>query len=758
MNLFVFELRKIVRQKSIWVLFAICLILNLLFLNVTEQNRHNYTPKMYRELEKDLAGKTEEEAFRWLNEQKQELETRIIYDVEHSDESNICGLYTGDEWTELELFSDMATEREKILHYSEYLDGIKRDADMMLEVSIFQNSSNFSVRNIRKTADDFSKMDVVKPYFDTTRGVTMATGFLPTDFLAVFLLFAACIFLVLYEKQQGLFELISHTAKGRRELLFAKLAVLMIGAVFIFAGLYAGNMISAGYLYGFGDLSRPVQSVDAYQSSVLPVSVGQYFCAFAMVKVLIYIVIGLIFFLLCLWLRQLSAIFLAVLGILAGNTACYFLISDNVAAYSIKYLNLFYFLRTDRLLMYYKNVNLFGEPVEILWISLLLSGALVAIFIMMSMKAIHHTRIFRKGRSAKKTVLSSDRKIRGGCSLSGFEYQKIMMKTGAVFLLILFFAVQCVRICQYSYLTDADAVYYQTYMQYLQGPVTEKTEKYVKEEHERYEWILNQDQTLLQGDKLNQLQQDLLPYRAWQKVEEEYERIRAAESLNEQISLVYDEGYKRLMGDEPQMDLTEVCMMAVLFCLCFSSVFSGDSSIGMDHLLRTTAGGRRDTLRAKQKVTFFGAVVIYVLVYGMDFLKIYIRIGMAEWNTSIRSLQMFSDAVISVKIWQYILLLYLLRFFGMIVMLYVIWALSLWCKDSFRTVLFHLIVFLLPAVCGMIGITQIEKITLIPLLCGNMLLNSLILDGNIINAMIYPVCAFFAIVLLKKAIILKNLE
>lgn len=739
MRLFVYEFRKIFRQKSLLGIFAVSILLNLVFLNVSERDKNWYTPGMYMDLQEDLALLSDQEAYEKLLKSEQVLENKLYWQEEESDAADreLCP-YTGDEWTELELIKDELDEREKVLDYADYLQGIREDADNMLEVSIFQQSSGFSGKNVRKTAEDFVKMETVTPHFDVSRGVTMAVGFLPTDFLAVFLLFAVCVFLILNEKQQGSFALICNTAKGRRETLLAKLSVLAVSVCVIFGVMYAGNFVSAGCLYGFGDPGRALQSVGDYQSSILPITVGQYFLLFAGMKMLQYLLIGMILFLICMWFRQFVGIFLAVLGILGGSIALYYFVPENGTGFTLKYLNLFYFLRTDCLLTRYKNINLFGQPVGILAAAVIVSVILIVVLIPLNIHAINGSHILWNGKGSGLPGRKQRVKLPGGCTLSGFEYLKIMRKTGGVLVLLAFVVIQCLRVRDYSFFQDADEVYYRTYMEYLAGPVTEQTHAYMKEENARYESLLSRDTSQLTEEEQNQLRQDLLPYAAWMKVNEEYERILTLnETGDRELFLVYDGGYRELLGDNTVMDMTAVCLLGILLGLCFAPTFSGDSSVGMDLLIKTTARGRRDTLRAKQGMTFVWAAVFFFLVYGADFLKVFLKAGLTAPDSPVQSLRILGNVGIHMTVWQYLLCMYLIRFFGMIVMLHVIWILSRWCQDTFRAMLIHGILFVMPAALGMIGITMIENMTLLPLLTGNVLLNALLAEGNISYFVIY---------------------
>ena len=195
------------------------------------------------------------------------------------------------------------------------------------------------------------------------------------------------------------------------------------------------------------------------------------------------------------------------------------------------------------------------------------------------------------------------------------------------------------------------------------------------------------------------------------------------------------------MGQDGQRDMVCASLLGVLFCICLAAVFAGDAGCGMDRLIFTTAGGRRDTLRAKKQVSFVTAFLIFVLVYGGDFLMILLKIGMKEWQAPLRSLADFSLCPPDVRLWQYMALLYLVKFAGMWACLCVMRVISFLCRDTFRTVLVSAIVFVLPALVGLLGIDAVNYISLVPLLTGSGILNGFLEGSRILYGILYLLAA-----------------
>ena len=280
------------------------------------------------------------------------------------------------------------------------------------------------------------------------------------------------------------------------------------------------------------------------------------------------------------------------------------------------------------------------------------------------------------------------------------------------------------------------------YQDYLAGPVTEKTTAYVEEENARYAGLYEELAGTEDIVRQSEIGQELLPAEGWGQAVTEYERIlEAGDADGTRLSLVYPGGYYKLMGQDGQRDMVCASLLGVLFCICLAAVFAGDSGCGMDRLIFTTAGGRRDTLRAKKQVSFVTAFLIFVLVYGGDFLMILLKIGMKEWQAHLRSLADFSLCPPDVRLWQYMALLYLVKFAGMWACLCVMRVISFLCRDTFRTVLVSAIVFVLPALVGLLGIDAVNYISLVPLLTGSGILNGFLEGSRILYGILYLLAA-----------------
>lgn len=728
MKLFVYEWKKLYRQTSLIMILFLCAALNVIFINFAEHSRNSFSAKEYSAQWQDLAEMDAKSAYEFLKSKNRELE-KLYFESEA--DLNVINIeefcpYTGNIWKERELTEQMIQEFSMVLGYQDYIAQIQDDAENMLQVSIFQKDGKFSNRNIKKTVKDFEGMGELVPEADISRGVVMATGFLPTDFIGITMVFALCIFLILNEKQTGQIALTTPTSLGGWQTAGAKIAVLFVSSMVVFLLLYIGNYVSAQITYGFGDLSRLVQSIPEYQSSILIMSLGEYLIWFCFLKVTVYFLIGLAAFFICLRMQNWSRVLAVIFAVFGLSLAAYELIPENSAASALKYINLFYFLQTDKLAMTYKNVNLFGYPVGILPVFLVAVclGILILAGLSLAMMQGKYVLWYGKNRIGNKKHPSGTKG-----TLYFFEFLKIQRKSAVVLVLLIFAVIQLYRIQNYSYFEKPDDLYFRTYMNYLSGPVDKETIAYVEEENTRYEKLMSQSNT---EENSNELYDALLPYNAWQMTLQEYQRISEENQEGKNLSMVYPAGFLQLMGQNINGDMVSAFLLALILSICLSGVFSGDFEGRMDLLISTTAGGRQNTLKAKRKVSVLISAVVFILVYAADFIMYAQKIGMKEFSAPLQSISDFSECSVEMKIWQYLFLLYVVKYFGMVVMVHGIWFFSQILRDMMRTMLISMVFFAIPALLGMMGIDVAAKVTLLPLINGNTFLNLLLEGGNIV--------------------------
>ena len=132
----------------------------------------------------------------------------------------------------------------------------------------------------------------------------------------------------------------------------------------------------------------------------------------------------------CVWHFQHSIKVIVVFMLLFGVTiGCYYLIPDNVALFSLKYLNLFYFLHTDDVLMQYKNVNICNRPIEIIPMMIIICFIGILLCLLFSFQCMTNGKVLDAGKCGLVGLKNySKNNFCRYNSVLKFEYVKIMKK------------------------------------------------------------------------------------------------------------------------------------------------------------------------------------------------------------------------------------------------------------------------------------------------------------------------------------------
>ena len=101
-----------------------------------------------------------------------------------------------------------------------------------------------------------------------------------TDLCIVFMLAVTVYFLVLDEKKNKLYPLLRSCYRGRGSVIGAKLTVAACVTALLVLLFYGVDYLYAWQKYGFGDLSRPIQSVTTMYESPYMMSVGMFLFLF----------------------------------------------------------------------------------------------------------------------------------------------------------------------------------------------------------------------------------------------------------------------------------------------------------------------------------------------------------------------------------------------------------------------------------------------------------------------------------------------
>ena len=670
MRILLNEIIKAFCRKSTIGVFIALAVLNGVMLYVNENSTDAvYTSKQYKEMYSEISDKPAADVYNELLERKNTLEE------------------TESDLVELELTEAVLAEVEAASKYDDYLSGIDERAKKMTAISLFADPDSFSYKNIAKTPDDFAHLKGSTLTVSPSKGVDMATGFLPTDVVAFLMIMTVIVTIVTREKELEQLTLSRTTFKGRASLGTAKLFTCFAAAFAALVMLYSVNFIIAYNTYGFGDISRQIQSVLSFNGSNLKISVSEYFVFFLLTKLIVYCTFAALIYLVTAVSDSAVKVYAILAVILAGESALYYTIQPTSYLCPLKYINLVAFANTRQLYSEYLNLNIFGEPYGYFYIFF------ISVIILLTGFSVCSVVIFAK----RGVIRSRTRRISlhfpeiHHTSLFLHECYKILINGKVLFILLAFAALVY---ASYTPIKERfyskEEIYLKQYILKYEGELTEEKEQAIALEGKAL------DEYDTSGDEISSMikMQDLAEKRS------AYETFKKYTDYLKQNGgeIVYDSGYKLLTGDESagSKDTTlALTAMAMLICT-LTYVYSIEYQTGASVLLHTSLKGRGAVFIRKLIIGILIVTIAYILTYAPYFYGVLIAYGTREINAPACSMEHLKGFSISIK--AYLILLCVVRFFTLIAAMLLIFFISKKAKSFIAALLIETAVLVLPLV------------------------------------------------------------
>lgn len=713
------ELIKLFTRKSVLLAIAVIILLNagLIINNIYgETDRIFDIPaKAYKQVYADISGKSNDEALSFINQKLENCHTNAT--------TNRKLLYTGNEETERILLTESADSIQQCKSYDKYLESIDLNAEMSGKIIAFSNSDEFSYRNIAKTKLDFVHLKGIKLSQGPSKGITSSTEFIGTDILGILLIIFIVTTLLTRERELSQLQLVKSTYKGRLRLALSKLFVIFVSCFAVEALLYATNILISNSSYGFGDLSRPIQSVTGYLSCNLKLSVFEYLVVFLLSKLLIYFVIASFVYMIAVVSRNALKLYIIVGCVLGLSAICYYSIEPTSWLSLLKYINIIGFLNTFQIYNKYLNLNVFSHPVFYVVVFIIVSIVMLLIFSYLAVV------IF----SEQKEISNSSNKISLRFKfLKSYKTTKILphecYKTfisGKVLLILILFGLTIFftyKPIQQDFQTSDG--YYKAYMQILEGPVTQEKLDYIRQERERFNKIhedmnksFSEASDNRDSQELSNMYENLLrPENSFINVENHTKYLQEKKG-----NYLFDDGYKLLTGDEcaHNKDVKLAIIALLMTICCVTYIYSVEYQNKANVLLRCSYNGRLKTFVSKFFIALIVVTIIYFLTYAPYFYNVLSKYGTSSIIAPACSMEHLNRIPGSISILEYLIAISVMRFLGMIISIFLIFVISIKAKSYISSILINTAVLIIPLLIYFAGVSVFKYVLLNPLLLGN---------------------------------------
>ena len=566
------------------------------------------------------------------------------------------------------MLSNIQAQLSHIDSYEEFISNMKSRAEQQSSFSIFAEPDSFSFRNIEKTPMDFAEVKGVKPILGNNKAVEAATSYEVSSYILLIIVLLVNILMFSVEREKGLYVLVRSTAKGRLSTIACKLLVVLSVTAVVSLLFYASNIMMAGTVYGFGDLSRPVQSSELFLNCALNVTMLEYLILWVLGKTLLLCSLSMLTAFLFVVIKSSAKTYLILAAALIFEFSCFIFIDGSSVLASLKFINIFYLISGNNIFGCYQNVNIFSQPINIITIFI---GLAIALFVV---GVFGTTLAFSRLSQHNGKLVLLDRLMSrlGSVRIYSGEAYKHYKTSFALVAVIILVALGFV-----SYNDDLSIIFispqesaYDTYMQTLEGELDE----------EKYDFI-ESERGMAFEDICAQL---------------EYVNEKA-ELTGEKPALVNEVVNKRLTMDTfREWEYFALLLAVVIFCT--SNILAIEYKTSMVNLISANKYGKARLLIIKLLTVLITTVISYILIYLPYMLNFIKTFGTASFDLPLAYSRDFSALTSGITVGGYILALGFVHLLAAVGATALVYLLSYILKNQFVTMIISSGLLLIPCV------------------------------------------------------------
>ncbi|MCI8306925.1 MAG: hypothetical protein HFH14_02630 [Lachnospiraceae bacterium] len=751
LRLIPFELIKIWRKKSFALSVCVLLWLHIFLLWYTSLP-DGETPELsaYKAIQAELSGMSEVQKGRYMEELKETIDgVCFVQDIlamqgfqnemgdalAEQEMKNNPGVF--EKYYEMyqsggylqfaatleqekAFIDEIYEEQKKAEGYGEYLASIQENKENLSGISIFggEEQDTYSSRNLQKSAKDYSHLSAENIRFVPSKGITSAMQGIWIDLLLFLNVMLFVGNLITEEKEKKLLFITRSTKHGILHSIVSRLAALLMHCILLSSLFYAVSVIFFGYSTGWFEPGASLQSVAPYAGSSLNISILGYILLSVLTKAFLLFGLGAVLTAFCIVSGIAALPFLAGAAIMGGSALLYYSIPSGSMFAVFKYVNPFGLMKTENLYGGYLNFNMFGYPVSRLELSVLLilficvmgTGAGVWLFCRM------------RNFEVRKLRMPFAVPFHPHTNIMRHEGYKILVSNRALLILLLFAALLAYDSLGHSYTPSVAEQYYGDIMAELEGEFTDKKESLLLSEKSRYEDAFQSIERAEEMQSAGQISKDaaddikmqaemtLTFYPAFQRVEEQYEHIRAKGG-----SFVYDTGYLELFGVFDDPFSVDFLILTIGMILTVSGAAAMEYQNGSLFLLCATKAGKRKIFARKLCICAISAAILTFVPFVCRLYRISTVYSMHSLGASVRNISRFRDFAVPLPIVMFILLFVLSQVLSVILVSFITTAFSMWRKNLAQTVFFSLLFLAVPLILYLLGFGFAKWFSLYPL-------------------------------------------
>ncbi len=747
-KLIYYESLKLCKNKSFLLGCVIVLFLNMVLLFISEQIGEERYDDAYKKLTSEFMTMSMEERIKYVNEKYRQIEGVYTIDQvllvesggvsEYSKalrKSNVNVFkefmvtynlgrylnYTDNLYDEYTFLSKIKEQLDTVNGYEDYLERLQSRAKSFSQISIFNNQDgdSYESKSIENQAKTYGKLNNVPIDYYPEEGILSALEFRLSDVLLIICVLLISSILIRDEKDYGLISLQYSLPKGRGKTALSKLITVWSALFILVFFLYGTNLVFYHSVYGLGDMFRSIQSLPSMIQCTWMVSVVEYVGLFLLAKWISAVIVGTLLMLCTYCARNVYVGWLYGIGFIGLNYLIRVLVSGIGRWNLFRYMNIFSFMNTNELLSSFIQVNVFGEPIRILWTECVGAIIYLILFTLIFLRVYNlGFAVFKVKKSSEvqwKNAKNKKREV-SGASVLRHELYKLFKVNGGIVIAGAYLVYLVFSSIQEAPYVNVEERYYKEYYEQWGGRLTQETVDAIQEANKEFAPLYELEDALSVGaltyDEYEMAKQSYALLETKKMVFDSiiYEKIAYLEN-HEKAWLVYDTGYEVLFDIENEDDIFDMIVLYLTCILLFSNVFCFERTAGMTNVNHVTPLGRNYLYKVKNNLCKVSAVVLSIASLVPRYIYVGMYYGFDQFMAPAQSLEFYH----SVPVW---LTIYHMMFIQVIFRaLCGVWAVNfiLWLSQKLKSILgiyfVAVIVLELVAVMALCGFESLTWLT-----------------------------------------------
>lgn len=540
----------------------------------------------------------------------------------------------GDETADIEEYYKWDREQQEayIDSYPSFIDGMEERAKRLQGTSFYKDRESYAYRNLVKSCKDFAPFSRIVLEAGSCFGLKALAGYNGSVLFVLLYLAVLAYYVLFFERDMNLLLLLKGSRKGHAPLAAAKLSVMAFGAFFYTFFLEGSAVLLLGWMYGYGNLGRAVQSLSIFRNCIYSLTVGEMLAVTVLVRAVAAVVFACVLFCIGMLLKNefiAAALACVVLGV-EYIVSRFFSINGSFGG--IKCVNPFYCWDIRQVLGEYYNLNIWGYPVGKNLCAGFMAALLVPVFCVVGIFAFHKTCQVRTGGRIEVFL----QWLRGRTGFLGrhtgllyFEFYKMLVqqKKGIVLAILIIWGIYEIHgVYEQEYYATAREASYHYYIGRIQGLVTEETFAFMEEEEasmqKKWDELMKIDGTS-DGDETRRIMimAELERYEeAFSLVQEQLEKLQEKKGDIKEKYLLDEMAYEDLWQDT-KTDITLWFFGAAVIIYFISGIYALDEKKKMQNLLRSTRNGREHLNRSRSYCAIICTGVLFFIMELPLFLR-----------------------------------------------------------------------------------------------------------------------------------------